>query len=237
MDFKKDVWEKNDTLEFLTHLEGLSKGKEKGEWEQRIVNTKLKCIAVPSGEVDKISKEIFKGNYQSFLNLWIWENHTCTLIFGKILSKIKDFDILIRYLIKYSEKADNWSTIDCLKFNFTTNNIDKFLNLAKELIASKHTFSRRLAIIILLKSLSFGNYCPECFEILNLLTNEKEYYVNMAGAWLLCECMTKYRDDAITYYKSNCTNSFVINESISKCNDSYRITQEDKEYLKRFKIT
>lgn len=235
MELKKDVWTKADISHFLEYLKSFSKGKEKGEWEKRIVNTSLPCLAVPSTEVDRIAKEIYKGNYLSFLNLWIWENHTCTLIFGKILSKIKDFDTLTRFLITYSKKADNWSTIDCLKFNFTKDNIDKFLDLSQKLIVSKYTFSRRLAIIILLKTLSFGDYTKKCFEILDIINDEKEYYVNMAGAWLLCECMTKYRDQAIEYYKQNSTNAFVINKSISKCHDSFRISKTDKEYLKTFK--
>lgn len=235
MQLNKTAWSKEDTNEFLEYLNTFSKGVDKGEWEKRIVNTSLTCIAMPSTEVDRIAKEIFKGNYLSFLDLWIWQNHTCTLIFGKILSKIKDFDTLIKYLIPYSERADNWSTIDCLKFNFTKDNIDKFLDLSQKLIVSKYTFSRRLAIIILLKTLSFGDYTKKCFEILDIINDEKEYYVNMAGAWLLCECMTKYRDQAIEYYKQNSTNAFVINKSIAKCRDSFRISDKDKEYLKSFK--
>lgn len=235
MQLNKSMWNKSDTNEFLEYLNTFSKGKEKGEWEKRIVNTALPCIAMPSTEVDRIAKEIFKGNYLSFLDLWIWENHSCTLIFGKVLSKIKDFDTLIKYLIPYSEKADNWSTIDCLRFNFTKSSTNKFLALSKKLALSKHTFSRRLALIILLKALSFGDYTSECFELLNNLKDEKEYYVNMAGAWLLCECVTKYRDKGLEYYKNNSTNDFVINKSISKCRDSFRISNNDKEYLKSFK--
>ena len=154
MELIKEKWTNDDKDSFLELLKSLSKGEEKGVWEQRIVNTKLPCLAVPSTEIDKISKQIFKGNYSSFLDLWIWNNHSATLVFGKILSKIKDFNLLKSYLIPYSKKADNWSTIDCLKFNFTNENVKDFLNLSKALISSKHTFSRRLSLIILLKLLS-----------------------------------------------------------------------------------
>lgn len=235
MNLVKDLWSKNDINEFLEYLKTFSKGEEKGFWEQRIVNTKLPCLAIPSTEIDKISKQIFKGNYQSFLDLWIWNNHSATLVFGKILNKIKDFDLLKSYLIPYSQKADNWSTIDCLKFHFTKENTQDYISLSKELINSKHTFSRRLALIILLKLLSFEDCTSICFELFNKLKNETEYYVNMAAAWLLAECMTKYRDKTIKFYNNNNTNNFIINKSISKCRDSYRISKEDKEYLLSFK--
>ena len=57
----------------------------------------------------------------------------------------------------------------------------------------------------------------------------------MAGAWLLAECMTKYREETLTYYSSNKTNDFIINKSISKCKDSFRISKEDKHFLLNFK--
>lgn len=235
MELTRNNWSKEDISEFLSNLKALSKGEEKGFWEQRIVNTKLPCLAISSTEIDKISKQIFKGNYISFLDLWIWDNHSATLVFGKILNKIKDFELLKSYLIPYSQKADNWSTIDCLKFHFTKDNSQKFINLSKELLTSPHTFSRRLSLIILLKLLSFEDCTKVCFESLNKLSKESEYYVNMAGAWLLAECMTKFRDKTLKFFEQNNTNDFIINKSISKCRDSYRISKEDKDYLLNFK--
>ena len=235
MELTRNNWSKENINEFLSILKSLSKGEEKGFWEQRIVNTKLPCLAIPSTEIDKISKQIFKGNYTSFLDLWIWDNHSATLVFGKVLNKIKDFELLKSYLIPYSQKADNWSTIDCLKFHFTKDNSQKFINLSKELLTSPHTFSRRLSLIILLKLLSFEDCTKACFESLNKLSKESEYYVNMAGAWLLAECMTKFREKTLKFFEHNNTNDFIINKSISKCRDSYRISKEDKDYLLNFK--
>ncbi len=235
MELTKEKWRASDKTEFLNYLNTFSKGKEKGEWEKRIVNTSLPCIAVPSTEVDRIAREIFRGNYKSFLDLWIWENHTTTLIFGKIISKIKDFEEQTKYLISYSKKADNWSTIDTLKFKFTSKNIPQYLSLASKLISSTHTFTRRLALIILLKLTSVIDCTDTIFPILDSLKSEQEYYVNMAGAWLLCECMTRFRDKTLSYYAHNTTNAFIINKSISKCRDSFRITPADKEYLIKFK--
>ena len=237
MEFIKTKWSNQDIKPFLQHLKTLSKGEEKSYWEQRIVNTGLPCLAIPSTEIDNISKQIFKGNYISFLDLWLWDNHSATLIFGKILNKIKDFNTLKKYLITYSEKADNWSTIDCLKFHFTEENKSSFIQLSKDLIHSKHTFSRRLSLIILLKLLSFYDCTSTCFQILNQLEKESEYYVNMAAAWLLAECMIKYKNQTLDYYQNNTTNDFIINKSISKCRDSFRISEQDKEFLLQFKRT
>lgn len=235
MNLTKNRWTVSDIPEYLSYLETLSKGKEKAEWEQRIVNTSLPCLAIPSTEIDRIAREIYKGDYISYLDLNIWNNHSATLIYGKILNKIRDYDTLTRYLVPYSERADNWSTIDCLKFKFSDTTIPKFIELSKSLIHSKHTFSRRLSLIILLKLLSVYDCTDLVFEILDSLYSESEYYVNMAGAWLLAECMTRYRDKTIEYYKIVKSNTFIVNKSISKCRDSYRVSKEDKEYLLQFR--
>lgn len=235
MELKRSEWTRSDVDDFLNYLVLFGNGEEKGAWEKRIVNTSLPCIAVPSGEVDRIAREIFKGNYTSFLDLWIWENHTATLIFGKIVSKIKNFSEQVKYLVPYSEKADNWSTIDTLKFRFNSKNISDYLWLSEKLLCSNFTFSRRLALIILLKLLSVTDCTDVAFKALNSLSEETEYYVNMAGAWLMCECMIKFRDKAVEYYRVSTTNDFIVNKSISKCRDSFRVSECDKEFLLGFK--
>lgn len=236
MDLVRDHWKKEDIPTFLAYLETFSKGKEKGEWEQRIVNTSLPAIAVPSTIVDNFVKQIYHGNYLEFLDLWIWENLSCTLIITKLIGKIKDFNVFKKYALTLSQKADNWATIDSMKYKVTRENSSEFLQFAKDCILSSHTFTRRMGLITLLKLTSSMDCSEEVFNILNSLKDEKEYYVNMAAAWLLAECMTKFRDSTIAFYKNNTTNSFIINKSISKCRDSYRISKEDKDYLLQFKI-
>ena len=191
MKLTKEKWLKTDIEPFLEYLKSFSKGEEKSVWEKRIVNTKLPCLAVPSTKINAIVNSIYKGNYISFLNLNIWENHSTTLIFGKLLSKIKDFKILKPYLINYSQKADNWSTIDCLKFKFTNNNVNDFIQLSKHLIQSPYIFSRRLALIILLKLLSFENCTDIIFDMLNNLSNENRILCEYGWSMATCRVYDK----------------------------------------------
>ena len=57
----------------------------------------------------------------------------------------------------------------------------------------------------------------------------------MAIAWLLCELMIKYRDLCLNYLTKSKLDDFTINKAIQKMNESFRITKEDKEYLKTLK--
>lgn len=235
MELTKEVWTEKDGIEFDKYLRTLSKGKEKGEWEQRIINTKMECIAVPSPEVKRITNAIAKGNYLSFLNLWLWNNFTETSINGGLICKIKDFSLFKQYLDKYGSCCDNWATCDCLKLPIKENNKKDFFKLSKEYIKSPKPFVRRLGITILFKLVDDDRYIGEIFNVLNSFENEEEYYVNMVNAWLFAECFTKQREKTLEFLKTHKLNKFTINKGISKCRDSFRISQEDKDMLVSFR--
>jgi len=235
MDLIKEHWKKEDIEKFQNYILSFSKGEEKGLWEQRIINTKLPCIAVPSPIIKKITNEISKGNFLEFLDLWIWENFSNTSINGGLICKIKDFDLMMKYLTKYSNKIDNWASCDLLKFNINEKNKVQFFDLSQNLIKSEKPFVRRLGVIILFKFIDDENYIEKIFNTLNSFENEKEYYVNMASAWLFAECFTKQRDKTINFLSSHKLNKFTINKGIQKCRDSFRVSKEDKEMLLKYK--
>lgn len=235
MELIKDNWNKSDIDEFNIYLKTFSKGTEKAEWEQRIINTKMPCIAVPSEKVRQIVRAIAKGNYISFIDLWPWDNATTTFIVGGLICKIKDFDTQKKYLVKYSKCADNWATIDTIKPKITDKNRQKYVEFASECVKSDHTFARRLGVILLLKALD-DSTINKTIEVIKSLYGEKEYYVNMAVAWLTAECFTKYKDKTILLFENGQLNKFVNNKAISKCHDSFRVSDSDKILLKEYRI-
>ena len=96
-------------------------------------------------------------------------------------------------------------------------------------------FKRRMAIIFYFTLIKY-DYFKEAYEIIDSLTSEEEYYVNIGAAWLLCELMIKDRDRCIKYYENNKTNKFIINKSISKSRESFRVSRTDKDLLLKYKI-
>lgn len=235
MELVKDFWTDTDIKEFSLFLNTFSKGKEKGEWEKRIVNTNMTCIAVPSEQVKKIIKQIAKGNFISFIDHWVWDNHTQTVIIGNLICLISDFDCFKKYITKYANKIDNWASCDSLKFKINDKNKIDYLNFALELIKENKTFVKRVGLIILFKLINYKEFLNKIFEVLNSFYYEQEYYVNMMLAWLFCECFVKYKTETQQFLKNHTMNKFVINKGISKCRDSFRVTKEDKEWLNKYK--
>ena len=68
------------------------------------------------------------------------------------------------------------------------------------------------------------------------LKSETEYYVNMAVAWLVAECFTKQREQTLIFLHTHSLNNFTINKAIQKCRDSFRVSQEDKQMLLKYKV-
>lgn len=235
MELIKNHWSAEDGKEFQKYLLTFSKGEDKSAWEKRIVNTQMPCIAVPSPQVQLIVKTIAKGNFMEFLDLNLWDNFTNTSINGSLICRIKDFEVMKKYLKEYAEKIDNWASCDLLKFQIKESNKADYFALSQELITSSKPFIRRMGITILFKLVDDDNYIPEIFDIMNSFENEEEYYVNMVNAWLFAECFTKQREKTLEFLKTHKLNKFTINKGIQKCRDSFRISAEDKEMLLSFK--
>ena len=233
MILKKDNWNNNDKLDFNNYLFSL-KNEEKVLWTKNIVNTNMNVLAIKNDNIKEIVKEISKGNYLSFLDLNINTYYECTIINAGLICKIKDFDLQKKYLDNYIKTIDNWASVDTLKFKIK-NKEKEYLDLSKEYIKSDKEFIRRVGVIILFEFIKRKEYLNEVFNIIKSLYNEDAYYVNMAISWLLCESFIKNRDETLEFIKNNKLNKFVINKTISKCNDSFRISKEDKELLKQFK--
>ena len=64
----------------------------------------------------------------------------------------------------------------------------------------------------------------------------KEYYVNMMTAWFFATALAKQWNAAIPYLEQNRLDPWTHNKTIQKARESYRITTEQKEYLKRLKV-
>lgn len=229
-----DNWNNEEINSFDKYLYSLRR-EEKIDWTRNIVNTKMDLLAILLPDLKKMAKDIYKGNYISYLELMPHRYFESLITDAFLISLIKDYKIQIKYINKLSKYIDSWSVTDTLKFSIK-NNEDEYLEYAKELLKSKEPYKRRIGVRILFSFVSLNDYIDQIFSIIDTLKDEEEYYVNMAVAWLLCELMIKQRDKTISYLKHHNLNKFTINKMISKCRDSYRVSNTDKEMLLKYRV-
>ena len=231
MELIKEKWNSKDVDEFNKYLESMQI-PEKIDFTIRTINTKMKVLAIPIPELRKIANQIHKGNFISYLDAFNNKYYENTIINAVLINNIKDIKTKKYYISKL--KIDNWSTADILKFNVKKQE-KEYLDLAKEYLKSKEEFIRRIGVRILF-NFTENKDLAEIFNIIDSLQTEEKYYVNMAVAWLMCELMIKNRNQTLKYLENHKLNDFTINKTISKCRDSYRVSNEDKEFLLKYRV-
>ncbi len=63
-----------------------------------------------------------------------------------------------------------------------------------------------------------------------------EYYINMAIAWYFATALSSNWEIVIPYIEKQKLDKWIHNKTIQKAVESYRITKEQKEYLKMLKL-
>ena len=64
----------------------------------------------------------------------------------------------------------------------------------------------------------------------------EEYYVNMMAAWFFATALAKQYAAALPLFEKKRLDPWVHNKAIQKAVESFRVTDEHKQYLKQLKI-
>ncbi len=158
------------------------------------------------------------------------------MIEGLVISHIKDEKIFYKYFKNFIKKIDCWAICDsfCNSIRIVRKYEDKYFEEACRLSLSEYEFISRVGLIIILNHFITENRLSEIFDILNKIKSDK-FYINMAEAWLICELYIKYPKETKSFIKNNNLNKFTQNKSISKIHDSFRVSDKDKEELKKYR--
>ena len=66
--------------------------------------------------------------------------------------------------------------------------------------------------------------------------HSEEYYINMMIAWYFATALAKQYESIIPFIENKKLDKWTHNRSIQKAVESYRITPEQKAYLKSLKL-
>ena len=100
--------------------------------------------------------------------------------------------------------------------------------------AEKKEFYQRFALTTLLHFYVEEKYLHTIYDFVREADTEF-YYVHMAAAWLIAEVLVKFYGDGVKFLKLNEFDIKTRNKAIQKACESYRLTAEQKTYLKGLK--
>lgn len=75
------------------------------------------------------------------------------------------------------------------------------------------------------------NFTPEYLDMVAGVKSD-QYYINMMIAWYFATALAKQYDATIPFVVGRKMDVWTHNKTIQKAVESYRITPEEKEYLK-----
>ena len=195
-------------------------------------------IGIKTPELKTLAKDISKGNEilrNDFLSdvphRYFEENQLQAFI----ISDEKDFDKCIDYLENFLPYIDNWATCDQLCPAIFKKNHSKLLPYINKWINSNYTYTIRFAIKLLMQHFLNEDFKPEYLEMVAKVESS-EYYINMMRAWYFATSLAKQYESTITVIQEKRLDIWTHNKTIQKAIESFRITPEQKTYLRSLRV-
>lgn len=151
-----------------------------------------------------------------------------------ILSGMKDVESCIRLVDEFLPYVDNWATCDQMSPKVFKKHKQLLLEYVDKWIRSEHTYVKRFAIGMLMEHFLDEDFKTSYLTKVSKIRSE-EYYVNMMIAWYFATALAKQYEDTLPFIEKQKLDKWTHNKSIQKAVESYRITPEQKEYLKTLK--
>lgn len=194
-------------------------------------------IGVRVPVIRKIVKDILKEDYKKYLIEVDNKYYEETMIEGLIIATSKiQFSQKIKYLDTFVPKIDNWAVCDitCSSFKFKKEDLPIIWKYIHKYQNSKNEFELRFMIVMMMDYFLLDEYIN---EVLKTIDNIKVdyYYTNMAISWLISVAFVKYRDKTIKYLKNNNLSTFTYQKSLQKIIESNRVSQKDKDIIRKMK--
>lgn len=151
-----------------------------------------------------------------------------------LITRIKDYDKCLSEVERFLSYIDNWATCDFPAPKCFENHKEELLLVIKRWIASGETYTIRYGIGMLMRLYLDADFDPEYVKLVAEVKSD-EYYVNMMIAWYMATALAKQWDAVIPYIEEHRMSDWLHRKTIQKAVESYRITDEQKRYLKGYR--
>lgn len=209
-------------------------------FNERIVNVPSgTSIGVRTPMLRDYAKKFVKRKDFSFDELFQWPNDFYEIRLLKCLcvgyAKVP-FAEKEELIEKCLPVIDGWGVCDlfCATLKEVEKHREEFLPNIERYIAMGTEFSQRFGYILLLGCYMEEEYLPVIFRLLGEAKTEC-YYTYMGAAWLLAEVLVKFYGEGVHYLKEGALDGRTKNKAIQKARESFRLTNEQKNYLKSLK--
>ena len=193
-------------------------------------------IGVRTPELRKLAKQMLKreeiGEFlQDLPHRYFDENQ----LHAFIVSGIREYGKCMEELTRFLPFVNNWATCDQMSPVVFKKHKQELLSEIGEWLGSAHTYTVRFGIGMLMQHFLDEDFDPAYPELVAGVHSE-EYYVNMMIAWYFATALAKQYDAVLPFIEGRRLDPWTHNKTIRKAVESYRISDEQKEYLRSLKV-
>lgn len=214
------------------------------EEEYKNFNAKLLCSELPViglrvPFLRKTAKEIAKKDGIGFLQVCGRGTYEERLLYGLVAAALPvSYEDFLPYCDYYTEElVENWAHCDifCSSVKKITKGHERaFFDYIAKYLQSENPWAVRVGLILMLSNYLTEEYLAEVLERTDAIHSE-DYYVRMGQAWLLATAWAKDRGMMPEYISHHHLDDWTFNKFIQKCCESYRVSAEDKAFLRSLK--
>ena len=191
-----------------------------------------RIIGVRTPALRALAKQLYKGRdideYLSSVPHQFFEEDQ---LHAFVISLEKDFEKCIAEVDAFLPFIDNWATCDQLSPKVFKKEPEKLLPYIHTWIKSNNTYTVRFAIGMLMQHFLDERFDTKYAEMVANVRSE-EYYIKMMIAWYFATALAKQYETILPYLEDRRLIEWVHNKAIQKSVESYRITENQKAYLK-----
>lgn len=197
---------------------------------------KAAVIGVRVPELRKYVKELAKDpEIQEFLDDLPHQYYEENNVHGFLIQQMKEYEKCMEELEKFLPYINNWATCDMTSPKVFKKHKEELLEAVRRWIASDHVYTVRYGIGMLMQHYLDEDFREEYPQMVSEIQSE-EYYVNMMIAWYFATALAKQYETILPYIEKQKLDAWTHNKTIQKACESYRITPEQKAYLRTLKI-
>lgn len=227
--------------ELLNELNSFAEPEYAAFHKRLLKNDNINVLGVRVPTLRRLAKK-----YKSFVpTLLSFPDEYYEVTFIKLqAAALLPYNFFINYVDRCVALIDNWATCDCFIPKCIEKHKDEFLPFIYTFFYEEKEFYQRFVLTTLLHFYIDKKYYQVILDLVQEAETGKYYYVHMAAAWLLAELIIKFYDDTVEFLKATSevyskgleVDKKTHNKAIQKACESYRLTAEQKTYLKGLKL-
>ena len=190
-------------------------------------------VRVPA--LRRLAAEVKKeGLREAFLDELPHGYYDENLLHAILLSGEKDYGHCIERIDGFLPYVDNWAVCDTLRPKVFAGHHRELLSECERWIRSRETYTVRFGLDTLMSEFLDADFQASYLELAASVESE-EYYVRMMQAWYFATALAKQWEAAIPFLEQHRLCDWTHRKTIQKAVESFRITEEQKNYLRSMK--